>query len=239
MPGETFAEHEHAFRTRDRHVQQPFLFLELLVALLVLCREHQGVRQRFAVQPVGSAGENAPAIAEEGAIRVAARRLGGEIRHYHDVEFETFRLMYGQHSNHVVVLADDLGFGFVHRIVLSPLAKVAHDAELDEPRRRDELSRITMGYSPAMIEQVCSLALTYSHHQGRAAFVWDDIVEAMTTLESGTAIGIDYVADETRAVVSEPLGDLPGAWNEAPESHVGIVRPGEDELRPFSPSPAD
>ena len=30
-------------------------------------------------------------------------------------------------------------------------------------------------------------------------------------------------------------GDLAGAWNEVPESHVGIVQPGEDELRPFTP----
>ncbi len=43
------------------------------------------------------------------------------------------------------------------------------------------------------------------------------------------------LSDETRVVVSEPLGDLPGAWNEAPESHVGIIQPGDDELRPFSP----
>jgi predicted glutamine amidotransferase len=43
------------------------------------------------------------------------------------------------------------------------------------------------------------------------------------------------LSDETRVVVSEPLGDLPGAWNEVPESHVGIVQPGDDELRPFRP----
>ena len=43
------------------------------------------------------------------------------------------------------------------------------------------------------------------------------------------------VSDQTRAVVSEPLGDLPGAWNEVPEAHVGIVEDGEDELRPFVP----
>jgi predicted glutamine amidotransferase len=43
------------------------------------------------------------------------------------------------------------------------------------------------------------------------------------------------LSDETRAVVSEPLGDLAGAWNEVPESHVGIVQPGIDELRPFTP----
>jgi predicted glutamine amidotransferase len=43
------------------------------------------------------------------------------------------------------------------------------------------------------------------------------------------------LSDETRVIVSEPLGDLPGVWNEAPESHVGIVQPGEDELRAFVP----
>ena len=43
------------------------------------------------------------------------------------------------------------------------------------------------------------------------------------------------LSDETRVVVSEPLGDLEGAWNEVPESHVGIIHPGADELRPFTP----
>ena len=33
--------------------------------------------------------------------------------------------------------------------------------------RRDELARITNGYSPAMIDQACSLALTYAHSDGR------------------------------------------------------------------------
>ena len=43
------------------------------------------------------------------------------------------------------------------------------------------------------------------------------------------------LSDETRVVVSEPLGDLTGAWNEVPESHVGVVQPGADELLPFAP----
>jgi predicted glutamine amidotransferase len=47
---------------------------------------------------------------------------------------------------------------------------------------------------------------------------------------------LGVLSDETRVIVSEPLGDLPGAWNEVPESHVGIVQPGEDELRPFAPT---
>jgi glutamine amidotransferase len=43
------------------------------------------------------------------------------------------------------------------------------------------------------------------------------------------------LSDETRAIVSEPLGDLPGAWNAVPESHAGVVQDGQDELRPFRP----
>jgi predicted glutamine amidotransferase len=46
---------------------------------------------------------------------------------------------------------------------------------------------------------------------------------------------LDALSDETRVIVSEPLGDLPGVWNEAPESHVGIVQPGTDELHSFTP----
>ena len=54
-----------------------------------------------------------------------------------------------------------------------------------QPKRRDEIARITNGYSPAMIEQVCSMALTLAHHEGRDRFAWGDLVEAMTTIESG------------------------------------------------------
>jgi ATP-dependent Zn protease len=86
------------------------------------------------------------------------------------------------------------------------LARVEPDADLDTDRRRDELARITNGYSPAMIEQVCSMALTYAHSEGRMAFGWEDIVEAMTTIESGTAVGVAYVAEETRAVAIHEAG---------------------------------
>jgi glutamine amidotransferase len=43
------------------------------------------------------------------------------------------------------------------------------------------------------------------------------------------------VDDESRLVVSEPLGDLPGVWNEVPEATYGIIQPGQDELHPFVP----
>jgi ATP-dependent Zn protease len=86
------------------------------------------------------------------------------------------------------------------------LDKVDHEPDLDTERRRDELARITNGYSPSMIEQCCSMALTIAHSEGRRRFGWHDIVEAMTTVEAGTAQNIEYVPEETRAVAIHEAG---------------------------------
>jgi predicted glutamine amidotransferase len=43
------------------------------------------------------------------------------------------------------------------------------------------------------------------------------------------------VSEETRMVVSEPFVDLPGAWNEIPESTYGVVADGENAFHPFRP----
>jgi SpoVK/Ycf46/Vps4 family AAA+-type ATPase len=86
------------------------------------------------------------------------------------------------------------------------LDNVAHDPELDTPGKRDELARITNGYSPAMIDQICSLALTYAHAHDRERFSRIDLVEAMTTVESGVAIGQPYPKHEERATAIHEAG---------------------------------
>lgn len=43
------------------------------------------------------------------------------------------------------------------------------------------------------------------------------------------------LSDESRLIVSEPLGDLAGAWNEVPPSTYGIIRQGQDEVGRFRP----
>ncbi len=86
------------------------------------------------------------------------------------------------------------------------LDRVSHATDLDTPERRDEIARITNGYSPAMIEQICSMALTNAHHEGQLAFNWQHLVDAMTAIESGTAIGVRYVEHETRAVAIHEAG---------------------------------
>ena len=46
---------------------------------------------------------------------------------------------------------------------------------------------------------------------------------------------IRQFSDEARAVVSEPLGDLPGLWHELPAGTAIVVQPGADERMPFTP----
>jgi cell division protease FtsH len=110
------------------------------------------------------------------------------------------------------------------------LGKVAHETELDGERRRDEIARITNGYSPAMIDQVCSVALTYAHHDGRNEFTWVDLLEAMSVIESGAAINVKYVEHETRAVAIHEAGHASTAHVYRPEvesSRLSIrMRPG-------------
>jgi predicted glutamine amidotransferase len=46
---------------------------------------------------------------------------------------------------------------------------------------------------------------------------------------------LQEASDETRIIVSEPIVELAGAWNEVPESSYGLVCEGEDQLHPFRP----
>jgi glutamine amidotransferase len=42
--------------------------------------------------------------------------------------------------------------------------------------------------------------------------------------------------EESRIVVSEPLGDVAGVWNPVPEASWGVVQPGQDEIGTFTPA---
>jgi glutamine amidotransferase len=48
---------------------------------------------------------------------------------------------------------------------------------------------------------------------------------------------LQEMSEDARLIVSEPIGDLPGAWNEVPESSYGIVGGDEDQMRPFRVKP--
>jgi ATP-dependent Zn protease len=85
-------------------------------------------------------------------------------------------------------------------------SRKGHDPDLDSPARRDEFARVTDGYSPAMIEQALSLALMYAFEDGRDAFIWKDMREAMGNIEAGLAHPVVYTERERVAVARHELG---------------------------------
>jgi predicted glutamine amidotransferase len=46
---------------------------------------------------------------------------------------------------------------------------------------------------------------------------------------------LDRLGADARFIVSEPLRDLPGAWNEVPDGSWALVRRGEQDIQPFQP----
>ena len=48
---------------------------------------------------------------------------------------------------------------------------------------------------------------------------------------------LQQLSDDARFVVSEPIGDLPGAWAELPEASYAVVSKAGDQLLPFTPRP--
>jgi glutamine amidotransferase len=72
-----------------------------------------------------------------------------------------------------------------------------------------------------------------SEHRSRTLF-YSSAVQGLRRLYPDHP-AIQKVSDETRLVVSEPLGDLAGVWNEVPESCYGVVQEGDDSLHGFRP----
>lgn len=48
---------------------------------------------------------------------------------------------------------------------------------------------------------------------------------------------LQELSADARIVVSEPIGDLPGAWREMPEGSLAVIASGQDEVLPFAPTP--
>ncbi|GAA1971852.1 class II glutamine amidotransferase [Catenulispora subtropica] len=73
--------------------------------------------------------------------------------------------------------------------------------------------------------------------KSRTLFVTRD-VPTLRREHPGLAV-LEHVSDDARLVVSEPIGNLPGAWVEVPEASWGVVRKGHDSLHTFTPKNPD
>jgi predicted glutamine amidotransferase len=77
-------------------------------------------------------------------------------------------------------------------------------------------------------------AFRYSSEGASRSLYFSTAVHALRELYPDNPL-FQNLNEETRLIVSEPLGDLPGAWNEVPEASWGVVQPGEDNLETFTP----
>jgi predicted glutamine amidotransferase len=81
----------------------------------------------------------------------------------------------------------------------------------------------------------CIWAFRYSSEGRSRSLFFSTDVRTLRALYPDNELLRD-LGDESRLVVSEPLGELPGAWNEVPEASYGVIQPGQDELHPFTPT---
>lgn len=77
-------------------------------------------------------------------------------------------------------------------------------------------------------------ALRYSSEGVPPSLFYSTRVETLRTMYPDNAL-MRRLSTGSRMVVSEPLGDLEGAWNEVPASSCGVIRAGGDDLMPFVP----
>jgi glutamine amidotransferase len=80
----------------------------------------------------------------------------------------------------------------------------------------------------------CVWAFRYSSEGNSRSLFFSTDIRALREMHPDNEL-LREVDDESRLVVSEPLGELAGAWNEVPESSWGVIQPGQDELHRFVP----
>ena len=88
--------------------------------------------------------------------------------------------------------------------------------------------------SVAVSDGQCIWAFRYSSTGVPPSLYYSTGVEALRRLHPDMTV-FQQVSGESRLVVSEQLGDLPGAWNEVEPSTYGVIRGGQDDMRPFAP----
>ncbi|MGW5775478.1 class II glutamine amidotransferase [Streptomyces sp. NPDC003863] len=115
-----------------------------------------------------------------------------------------------------------------------PPAAVARMAGVVERVGRDHGVEFPLQMTLALTDGERVWVFRYSSARASRSLFYSSRVDALRRLHPDIGF-LRHVSDESRLVVSEPLGDLPGAWNEVPENSYGVVQPGNDELHRFAP----
>ncbi len=86
------------------------------------------------------------------------------------------------------------------------LDRKAHLPELDKEERRDQLSAMTFGYTPVMIEHIFDEGLVWALREGRDAMSWSDLQQAKLTEEIGLKQPVEYTEGEKATIATHEAG---------------------------------
>jgi ATP-dependent Zn protease len=92
------------------------------------------------------------------------------------------------------------------------LGRKAHEADLDDPARRDTMAAMTSGYTPVMIEHLLDEALVWALRRGADELSWADLQKAKMTEEIGLAQPVEYTEAERRTIATHESGHATVAW---------------------------
>lgn len=115
-----------------------------------------------------------------------------------------------------------------------PPAAVARMVGLVEETGRRHGVEYPMQMTVAVTDGRRLWVFRYSSQGASRSLYYSTQVETLRSLHPDVAF-LRHISDETRLVVSEPLGDLPGAWNQVPEGSYGVVHEGADDMYSFTP----
>jgi predicted glutamine amidotransferase len=118
-----------------------------------------------------------------------------------------------------------------------PPGAVARMAGLVERTGHEHGVEFPLQMTIAVTDGVRLWAFRYSSQGASRSLFYSTRVETLRALHPDVEF-LREVSDETRLVVSEPLGNLPGAWNKVPESTYGVVQPDGDDIVQFAPQAA-
>jgi ATP-dependent Zn protease len=102
------------------------------------------------------------------------------------------------------------------------LSTKAHNEELDD-ERRDALAATTIGYSPAMLENLLDEALVFAVRRGDKAMTWADVEHARMTIEVGVGQPVEYTDHERRLIATHEAGHATMAYLTAPHRRLEIL----------------
>jgi predicted glutamine amidotransferase len=161
----------------------------------------------------------------------------GAIAQFHDVKRELMLEIDPTLYPHVEGSTDSEAFFFL-ALTLGleddPPAAVARAVGLIERVGRDRGIEHPIQMTVATSDGARLWGFRYSSEGKSRSLFYSTLVSTLREVYPDLAV-LQELSDESRLVVSEPLGDLPGAWNEVPESSYGVIQAGQDEMHVFTP----